>query len=183
MDFEATLIERAQRQDREALIEIYNRYYDSVYTYVYYRVPDQPTTEDITAEVFIRMVSRIQAFTYHRQTILAWLYTIARNLVADYFRANKHVSSLKINDEYLIDTQNPHHLVEFNTTQAQLISSIGQLTEDQQQVILMKFIGGQSNAAIAEYLGKTEGSVKSMQYRALASLKRILIEEHGYEPT
>ncbi|MCL4263832.1 MAG: sigma-70 family RNA polymerase sigma factor [Anaerolineae bacterium] len=180
-DSESALIERAKQGDRGAFVEIYERFYDLIHNYIYLRIFDEAITQDLTAEVFVRMVAHIDKFTYRKQTILAWLYVIARNLVADHYRTNNHTTPLALNEQEPVISPAPLELVEAKLTQAQLAATLGQLTEEQRLVIIFKFVEGHSNHEIARLLGKSEGAVKALQYRALAAMQRILVKEFGYE--
>ncbi len=171
---EIALIERAKRFDRAALSELYGRYAQAIYRYIYYRVGDVEATEDLVSEVFLKVLEGIESFTYRGVPFSAWLYRIARARVADYFRQRDKRDHLPL-DERLIGVEgSPHADLEGQLKRKELRSAIAQLTEDQQQVVILKFIEGLSNAEVAQVIDKTEGAVKSLQYRALASLQRIM---------
>lgn len=180
---EADIIARAQRGDPAAFAELYDLHHEAIYTYIYYRVGDMHAAEDLTGEVFVRLVERIDRFTYRGRPIRTWLYTIARNLVADRWRAMSKIATLSL-EESLPDGEasQPAHVVQQRLTQERLVAALRHLTEDQQQVILLKFVENQSNAQVAALLGKSEGAIKSLQHRALAALRRALEREHCYEP-
>jgi RNA polymerase sigma-70 factor (ECF subfamily) len=178
---DAELVRQAQTGDQSAFMAIYERCQPSIYTYVFYRVSDVGVAEDLTAEVFTRMVARIRSFVPSSRPILAWLYTIAANLVTDHYRQNGREGSLPLPENLRAEEADPFHLAERRLTQAQLAAALTYLTEDQRQVILLKFVERRSNAEIAAVLGKNEGSVKSLQHRALAALRRLLEVEPAYE--
>ncbi len=90
----AALIQRAKQDDPTAFAEIYDQHQPAIYRYIYYRLGDTATTEDLTSQVFVRMVEKIDTFTYRGQSILAWLYTIARNLIIDHRRRAGQVTML-----------------------------------------------------------------------------------------
>jgi len=180
---EADIIARAQQGDAVAFAELYDLHHEAIYTYVYYRVGDVHAAEDLTGEVFVRLVERIDRFTYRGRPIRAWLYTIARNLVADHRRTLSKATALSLEKALPADKANqPDQAVQHRLTQECLAAALQHLTEDQRQVILLKFVEDQSNARIAALLGKTEGAVKSLQHRALAALRRALEKERCYEP-
>ena len=85
-DDEAQLVRRAKQGDQAAFAEIYTRHHDAVYAYLYYRVNDVQVAEDLTGEVFLRLVAKMDRYTYRGRPILAWMYTIARNLLIDHQR-------------------------------------------------------------------------------------------------
>ena len=175
---EIQLIQRAKRGDRTAFAEIYDRHQPAIYRYIFYQVSDAATAEDLTGEVFVRLVEKIDRFTYRGRPLLAWLYTIARNLVADYHRRAAKSEPLSLDEQLVADAVDPETAAEHSLTQDKLTAAIVHLTEDQRQVILLKFIEGLDNETVAQTLGKTVGSVKSLQHRALGALRRIL-EQNG----
>ncbi len=175
---EIRLIQRAKQGDRTAFAEIYDRHQPAIYRYIFYQVSDVTTAEDLTGEVFVRLVEKIDRFTYRGRPLLAWLYTIARNLVTDHHRRAGKSQSLPLDEQLVADTITPEEAAERTLTQDRLTAAIAHLTEDQRQVILLKFVEGLDNETAARTLGKTIGSVKSLQHRALAALRRIL-EKNG----
>ena len=175
---EANLVQRAKGGDPAAFAEIYDRCQPAIYRYVYYQVNDIATAEDLTGEVFVRLVEKIDRFTYRGHPMLAWLYTIARNLVTDHRRRAGRAQSLELEKQPLADSIDIESTVEHTLAQHRVVKAIGGLTDDQRQVILLKFIEGVDNATAADVLGKSINAVKALQHRALASLRRIL-EQNG----
>ncbi len=166
-----TLVQRAKDGDKLAFAALYDRYQPPVFSYVYYRVDDQALAEDLTSEVFVRMVAKIH--TYHATSpLLAWLYTIARNLITDHYRQASRVSPL--NERTAMSTHDPTEEVHRRIREAELRTALKRLNEEQRQVVILKFIERRSNVQIATLLGKTEGAVKSLQHRALDALRRLL---------
>ena len=179
---ELDLVRKAQGGDADAYSAIFDQHYSPVYRYLFYRLGDVKLAQDLTSEVFVRMVEKLDTFEPSGRPLLAWLYTIARNLVADDYRRNGKVTHLPL-DEALTSGMhaNPVRQAEQSLLADCLRLVIEKLTEDQQQVILLKYVENQSNAQVARILGKTQGAVKSLQHRALASLRRALEEEPCYE--
>jgi len=174
---EARLVARAKRGDSAAVGEIYERHHTAVYRYVYYRVGDETLAEDLTATVFVRMVESIGRFQYRRRPLLTWLYTIARHAVIDHHRRNGVVGTIPLDERLLEGGHDVEEAVDRALTRERLVKAMGHLTEDQRQVVLLKFIEGLSNDQAARILGKTVGAVKSLQHRALAALERALTAE------
>ena len=174
---EANLVKRAKRGDSAAFAEIYDRCQPAIYRYVYYQVNDAAVAEDLTGEVFVRLVEKIDRFTYRGRPLLAWLYTIARNLVTDHRRRAKHAYPLELESQPIADTIDVESTVEHSLAQLRLLDAIKRLTDDQRQVILLKFIEGADNATTAHVLGKSINAVKALQHRGLASLRRILEQD------
>jgi RNA polymerase sigma-70 factor (ECF subfamily) len=172
---DAELVRRAKDGDESALVEIYNQCQAPVYRYIYYRVGDAALAEELAAEVFVRLVGKIDTFREQGRPILAWLYVIAHNLVSDHQRRHGRVAHYPLDEAMAADEQGqPSAVAESREIRAHLQTALGSLTEPQRQVILLKFMEERSNAEVAEILGKDEGSVKSLQHRALAALRRIL---------
>ncbi|MFZ6031422.1 MAG: RNA polymerase sigma factor [Chloroflexota bacterium] len=172
---EAALIERAQKKDETALLELYERYYASILNYVGYRVFDRECAEDLTADVFVRMVEKIGTYQPGERPFLAWLYTIARNLVIDNHRRQAAVTLLPIEEDLLPgDSHHPGPDCERIFIRESLQRAMGQLTEEQRQVIFLKFIEVRENGDVAALMGKNERAIRSLQHRALAALQRAV---------
>ena len=171
---EARLVARAQQGDSAALAEIYERHHAAVYRYVLYRVGEEGTAEDLTATIFLRVVESIDGFVYRGRPLLTWLYTIARNAVIDHHRRAGAAGTVLLDERLLDGQQDVEHTVENALQVRQLAAAMGHLTEDQRQVILLKFVEGMCNEEVATIMGKTVGAVKSLQHRALAALQRTL---------
>lgn len=175
------LVRRAQAGDQAAFVAIYEQYQPPVYTYVYYRVGEAALAEDLTAEVFVRLVDKIHTFTPGERPILAWLYTIAGNLITDHYRHNGRVTLLPLDEERDVSEVDPAQLAQSHLAQEKLLAAMRQLTEEQRQVVLLKFVDRRSNAEVGAILGKSEGAIKALQHRALAALRRALVEEQEHE--
>jgi len=182
IDDEAELIRRAQTGDREAFAAIYDRHRQAILTYTYFRVSDQAAAEDLAAEVFVRMVAGIRRYRHRGKPILAWLYTIARHLLADYYRRNRRGARLPLDERLVAGSGNPVAAVEGQLAADCLQRALRRLSEAQRQVIVAKFVEDRSNREVADLLDKTEGAVKSLQHRALAALRRAIEKEGCYEP-
>lgn len=174
---EHDLVRRAQDFDPVAFGEIYERYYIGLYKYIYYRVGDQTAAEDLAMEVFVKAMEALDAFTFRGIPFSAWLYRIASNLVIDYFRRQPSQPSLSLEEKLVAAAEHPTPLMDQEFSHHALRAALADLTDDQQQVIILKFVDGLSNIEVAQILGKTEGAVKSLQHRALASLGRVLGEQ------
>jgi RNA polymerase sigma-70 factor (ECF subfamily) len=174
------LIKAAQQLESWAFDRLYGLYADKLYRFLLFRLGDEATAEDLVAEVFVRVLDKIGSF--RGKTVgafSAWLYRIARNLAADHHRhqARRELVPLEKLPFLTGQGKNPAAHVENQQARRQLLTAIERLTPDQQQVILFKFFEGMSNAQAAAVLGKTEGAVKSLQHRALATLGRFLGDE------
>jgi RNA polymerase sigma-70 factor, ECF subfamily len=175
---EVRLIQRAKQGDPTAFAELYDRHQPAIYRYIFYQVSDAATAEDLTSEVFVRLVEKIDHFTYRGRPLRAWLYTIARNLVTDYHRRAGRFPSFSLDERLMADIDTPEETAEQRAAQRRLAAAIARLTEDQRQVILLKFIQGLDNKTAAQVLNKSIGAVKALQHRGLAALRRIF-EQNG----
>jgi RNA polymerase sigma-70 factor, ECF subfamily len=169
------LVTRAQRGDRAALEQLYLLHFDRIYSYLYLSVGNRHDAEDLTNQTFIKMLERIDRFVWRQVPFSAWLFRIAHNLAMDHFRAGRRWQP---EGEPPEDQGAPEPSAEeaaFRTIgRESMLGMIGNLSEDQQQVLTLKFLFDFSNAEVAAILGKTEGAVKSLQHRALATLERQL---------
>jgi RNA polymerase sigma-70 factor (ECF subfamily) len=167
---------------KEMFSQIYIKYRQSIFNYIYYRVGEQDLADDLTSDVFVRMVDKYDAKSNGDKPIAPWLYTIARNLIIDHQRRNGIVKWQPLSDQIQSsEKNNPEKQTDTRLTQECLITALNYLTDDQRQVILLKFIERRTNREIGNILGKPEGAVKSLQYRALSALQRALEKEPCYD--
>ncbi len=174
-----SLLDRVQEYDLPAIGEVYDRYAGRIYNYIYYRLGDTQLAEDLTGAVFIKMLEAIQSSKSWQVSFSGWLYRIAHNLVVDHFRRTQQDRAAPLDERIVAGDQDPVKTVERRLENDRLRLAIGQLTEEQRQVITYKFVEDLTNAQVAEIMGKTEGAIKSLQFRALASLRRILEAEES----
>lgn len=179
-DHDDGLLQRVQEYESSALGEIYDRYAGRIYSYLYYRLGDAHLAEDLTGTVFVKMLEAIQTSKSWNVSFSGWLYRIAHNLVVDHFRRREQDRPVALDERLTTREADPARVVEQEMEHERLRRAISQLTDEQALVVTLKFADGLSNAEVASIMGKTEGAIKSMQFRAMASLRRILeAEEHG----
>ena len=171
----ARLVERGKQGNREALEELYLIHFDRIYSYLHMSVGNRHDAEDLTTQVFVKMLESIGKFRWRSAPFSAWLFRIAHNLAMDHFRANR-----RWQPEEEVPEPDPG---EGSAAEEEALESIGRrsmlelienLSHEQQQVLTLKFVFNFSNAEAATILDKTEGAIKSLQHRALASLQRQL---------
>src|SRR5213082_3987034 len=181
-DHVRTLVARAQEGDRDALEELYLLHFDRIYSYLHMSVGNRHDAEDLTTQVFVKMLESIAKFRWRSAPFSAWLFRIAHNLAMDHFRANR-----RWQPEEEVPEPDPG---EGSAAEEEALESIGRrsmlelienLSHEQQQVLTLKFVFNFSNGEAATILDKTEGAIKSLQHRALASLQRQL-ERPGSAP-
>lgn len=166
------LLEQAVKRDRTAFTTLYDLHIDRVYKYVFYWLPNQADAEDITQEVFVRAWRSIDKYKISSSPFIAWLITIARNLVNSHYRASKRL--VPLDDMDPPSKSNPEIETEMNFTRSSVKDAIMHLKGDKQSVIQMRFISEMSYEEIAKALNKTEGAIRVVQYRALKDLKGLL---------
>jgi RNA polymerase sigma-70 factor (ECF subfamily) len=175
------IVARAQSGDADAFGELYDRYVDVVYRYVYYRVSNVTLAEDLTSETFIRALRRITSYTWQGRDFGAWLVTIARNLIADHFKSGRYRLEVATSD--LVEAgadrreEGPENEVLTAITNEALLEAVKTLGPEQQECISLRFLQGMSVAETAAIMGKNEGAIKALQYRAVKSLSRLLPED------
>jgi RNA polymerase sigma-70 factor, ECF subfamily len=161
--------------DADAFGELYDRFVDRVYRYLYFRTGNHPEAEDLTEQVFLKAWEAIGRYRWQGRPFLAWLYRLAHNAHIDHVRSQKPSTSLT-NDERPIEVASPSAEADLaRSLDAELLSrALAQLTVEQQQVIVMKFMDGCDNEQIAHTMDKREGAIRALQMRALMSLRRVL---------
>ena len=180
------LVERAQAGEAEAFGLIYDRYVDTVFRFVYFRVGNRQLAEDLTSDTFLRALKRIGSFTWQGRDLGAWLVTIARNLVADHFKSGRYRLEVTSGDVLDADREDrgpegsPEAAVVDHITNVALLTAVKQLNPEQQECIVLRFLQGFSVAETAQAMGKNEGAIKALQYRAVRALARLLPD--GFQP-
>lgn len=178
----ATLVARAQEGDSSAFGDIYDRYSETVYRYIYFRVNNAQLAEDLASETFLRALRRISSFSWQGRAFGAWLVTIARNLVVDHFKSGRYRLEIAKPDVLGADspetdpTTSPETAALEKLTNATLLTAVKKLNPDQQECIVLRFLQGFTVAETARTMGKNEGAVKALQYRAVRTLARLLPE-------
>jgi len=172
---DSRLLERAREYDAQALAEIYDRYAESIYRYAYRYVGNAELAEDLTSEVFLKLLQVLGTSRAPRQQLQGWLYRVARNLAIDWFRQQAKGAILSLNEDLTPeDGDSPSTRLELQQLQHDLREAISQLTPDQQQVIVLRFAEGRKIRDIGRLMGKSEGSVKLLQFRAINRLRTLL---------
>lgn len=161
LENEQNLLQRAIRYDSAAFARLYDHY-------VYYRVGTRAQAEDLSAQVFLKAWEGIGNYRWTDRPFAAWLYRIAHNLEVDHFRAQRIVVPL---DE----------IAEMGLTRELVQQAITRLTDDQQQVVILRFLQGYSTAEVARLIDKDQGAVRALQHRALGALRQVLRKEKQSE--
>lgn len=170
----SAIIDRAKRGDSQAVTIIYQTYVGLVYRYVAYRVGLEKDAEDLTGEVFVRMVEGLPTYQDMGAPFEAWLYKIASARIADFYR--KHGKRVDVElDENLAkaETSQEQQLVDQQEV-GDLKSALQQLTEDEQTILIMRFVEHKSHQDVALAISKSVSAVKSIQHRALVKLASLM---------
>jgi RNA polymerase sigma-70 factor (ECF subfamily) len=173
------LVRLAQEGDGEAFGQLYDRYVDTVYRFVYYRVNDRALAEDFTSETFLRALRRISTISYQGRDIGAWFVTIARNIVLDHMKSARH--RLEITTADTIEGNDrepsPEAAVLESLASQRLMAAVGQLGEEQRECVMLRFIQGFSVSETATVMGKNDGAIKALQHRAVRKLAELIGSE------
>lgn len=167
------LVELAKAGDKDAFGELYERYLDKIYNYVFYRTGNHHDAEDLTARVFFRAMAHIENYTERGVPFQAWLYRIAHNLVANWHRDRGRRKVIPL-DEFIassLKSEAPDRHAEDNEEREALLKAIRMLPEERQQLLILKFVEHRSNAEIGEVMERTEGAIKSLYHRTLIALR------------
>lgn len=167
------------KRDPSAFGELYERYVDRIYNYVYYRVSNVHDAEDLTSRTFYRALSHLHTYEDRGIPLSAWLYRIAHNLVANWHRdrARRPVVAL---DQLVLksrDSERAEDVVESRDSARLLREGMRKLDPARQELLVLKFSQGLSNAEIGEIMGRSEGAIKSLYHRTLLALRKELAKK------
>lgn len=168
------LVKRAQRGNKQAIGKLYDQYQPHIYRFVWSRVQHQQTAEDMTGEIFMRMVKNLPHYQDSGNPFRAWLYRIARNLLTDYFRQSAKQVSLDEVEHIMENTESLEMVVQHSITITSVTEALGQIDPEQREVVVMRFLVGLPIKEVAISLNKTVPAVKSLQHRGLQALRAVL---------
>lgn len=178
-DHRQNLVLLAQAGDAGAVAELYDIYRDPVFRFIYYRVGNRHLAEDLASDTWVRALKRLHAYTYQGKDLGAWLIVIARNLIADHYKSGRY--RLEVTTGDILDAADrcelgpegaPEDYVVAHGINTDLVTALGRLNEEQRECLVNRFLRGLSVAETAHAMGKNEGAIKALQYRATASLRR-----------
>ncbi|CAG1012640.1 ECF RNA polymerase sigma factor SigD [Anaerolineae bacterium] len=172
---DAELITHAQRGEVNAIGRLYDRHRESVFRYLWLRLDDRQLAEDLTGDVFMRMLDALPRYRLQGLPFRAWLYRIAHNLLIDYFRKMNHQTTVPIEIAEELETDDdPGRTIEQVLLTERLQAVLLRLEPTQCEVIVLRFLAGLSLRETAQTLGKTEAAIKALQHRGLSGLRRAL---------
>jgi RNA polymerase sigma-70 factor, ECF subfamily len=179
-DFEA-IIALARTGDPDAWGQIYRRFAGPVYGFFVHQVRDPEVAEDLTAGVFVEAIQAATRFSGSLGALRSWIFRIARNDLIDYWRHARRVQSEAIDDiddadlARAVPVDDPADTAISSVNRSQLLATVRRLSPEQRQVVLLRLSGDLSSSEIARVMGKSEGAIKALQYRALAVLRKALV--------
>jgi RNA polymerase sigma-70 factor (ECF subfamily) len=170
------LVTRAQEGDGEAFGQLYDRYVDTVFRFIYFRVNDRALAEDFTSETFLRALRRISSVNYQGRDIGAWFVTIARNIILDHMKSARHRLEITTDDtpERKDRAASPEDAVVDLLTSERLMEAVRQLGDEQRECVMLRFIQGFSVSETAAVMGKNDGAIKALQHRAVRKLAELV---------
>lgn len=171
------LVKNAQMYDESALHQLYERYYPRIYNYAFLQMGDVHAAEDLTSDVMLKMLESIHKYNFRGLPFGAWVFRIARNRLIDLHRRRKRRGEVNLSETISGTLANPESMAERALERGQIQIALKHLTDEQRQVIVLKFIQGFDNRSVGRIMGRSEGAVKSLQHRALGSLRRVLSGE------
>ena len=170
LEAERLLIEAAQR-DRAAFAPLYERYVDQIFAYAHTLTRNRELAEDVTAATFAKAIEDLPRFEWRGVPYSAWLYRVASNLVA---RQARRPAWVDIDTHQPIDHVTPEVIAEQRDREAAVRSAVALLPDDQRQAVVLRFGGELRNREIAEIMGRSEGAVKLLTFRAMTALRKQL---------
>jgi RNA polymerase sigma-70 factor (ECF subfamily) len=167
---------RAQTEEdkRAQLTSLYNEYFDKIAHYSYARIGDKTEAEDIASEVFLRALESLKKYEERGLPMEAWLFKIAHNLVVDYLRKVSKKKTVPIETVEIPDKVDPQTTTEMNFELRSVAGAIKQLTDEQAEVINLRFFGGMTSREVGSILGKSDGAVREMQRAAMEKIRKLL---------
>ena len=174
---ESDLVYGAKSGNADAFAQLYDGYVDRVYRYIFFRVSDDLTAEDLTSQVFLKAWENLVRYEPRSSPFLAWLYTIARNTVIDHYRTSKQSVSLDEVTSLAGEGDGLDDQIEQYFEAESLREALYELTDEQQQVLILKFIAGFTTEEVARQMDKREGAVRALQMRALQALAKRMKED------
>ncbi|MDY7080420.1 MAG: sigma-70 family RNA polymerase sigma factor [Chloroflexota bacterium] len=173
---ETTLVDRAIAGNADAFGELYLQHMDAIYRYTYFRVGDVEDAEDLTEQVFLKAWEALPGYQQHGNRFISWLYRIAHNVVVDHHRRRKPILSTSLSEDEVGESKQPAALDQVIRAEeaAVLASAVAQLPDEQQQIVILRFVEGLRHAEVARIMDKSEGACRVIQHRALAALNKLL---------
>ena len=169
-----SLVARAAKGDHVAFGALYDAYAERLYRYVRFRVRDPLDTEDLVQRIFLKVIEALPRYEARGTPFGAWLFRLAHNAVIDHVRVQRPSESLETQLERASTARDPEQAALATLEMDEVTLALGTLTAEQREVIAYRFFGGLTPAEVGRIMGKREGSIRALQFRALAALRREL---------
>jgi RNA polymerase sigma-70 factor (ECF subfamily) len=172
---EHLLVERA-RTDPTAFAALYSKYADRMYNYIYQRTGNHADAEDLTARTFLRALVHLDSYVFRGVPFSAWLYRIAHNAVVNWYRDQRRhqVVALDALAMPAQESERPEAVTQACEQERALLGAMRLLPSERQELLVLKFSEGLTNAEIGRIMGRTEGAIKSLYHRTLLDLRQLL---------
>lgn len=171
---DAELVMRLKHYDPEAVSEVVTSHGAALYRYAASITGDAHVAQDVVSETYLRMLEHIGTYVHTGAPFHAWLYRIARNLSLNAVRRERPTADEQVLEQIVAPENSPEQVIQQDEARVELRQALLELTDEQQQVLLLRFVAGQSTAEVAQAMQKSEGSIKQLQLRGLRSLARVL---------
>lgn len=173
-DDDRPLIERVRKGDQDAARTLYERYFDRIYNYVYARLGRAEDAEDLAIDTMTRSLTRLDLFKDQGVAFSSWVYRIAHNATVDHYRRHGKVTLVSLEHAAPLESADPSELAVEQLSNEDLRAALRDLTDEQQQVLILRFFQDLTAGQVAGIMGKSVGAVQALQHRALGSLERAL---------
>jgi len=173
-DDDRPLIERVRKGDQDAARTLFERYFDRIYNYVYARLGRAEDAEDLAIDTMTRSLTRLDQFQDQGVAFSSWVYKIAHNATIDHYRRHGKVTLVSLEQATLPQSADPSELAMEQLSNEDLRVALRALTDEQQQVLILRFFQDLTAPQVAGIMGKSVGAVQALQHRALGSLERAL---------
>ena len=171
------MIRRAQSGDASAFGRLYEHFYDKIFRYVMFKTGDRIDAEDITTDVFLRMLESIGSFKFQGYPFSSWLFRIAHNLIVDHFRRKSRRQTAPLEEAMVVaggSSSDMDHKIDVDLSVAEVYEAMDDLTDLQREVMSLRFAAGLSVKETAEAVGRKENAVKALQHAAVKKLRTAL---------
>lgn len=171
------LLSRARRGDEDAIVEIYHHYFDPVYQFCRLRVSDTATAQDLASEVFVRFIKALKRETAPHTSLRGWIFRVARNLVYDHYGREEELPVETLEQWLPADTSSDPEVQALRGMQVERARrAISMLAPAQQEVLLLRFDQQLSLQETADIMDKQVNAIKALQFRAVNTLRQILLD-------
>lgn len=172
-DYEDDLLRRMRRNDQQVILDIYEQYFPAVYHYIRLKVQDKMLAEDLAGDVFLLLVQTYQSKKIPHTSLRGWLFKVAHNLIAKHHRVNQNMENVDL-EEWFEHAHDVEAKIIHNINIKQVLQALKMLVPEQQEVIILRFGQMLSLQETADIMDKSVGAIKSLQFRAIDTIRQIL---------